>query len=133
MATGSNAVVIGGLNEFRTAVRVAAGKYPTEISKALKLAGVPVLAQAAIAAPRRSGALAAGYRTSVRGTTASIVSSVPYSGGAEWGTMGKWSGFSRYGSPPRFAGRAIETQETQIALIVEAELREIISAYGWFH
>lgn len=132
MATGNNAVVIGGLNEFRAAVRAAAGKYPTEISKALRLAGVPVVAGAAALAPHRSGALASGYKVSVRGTTASVVSSVPYSGGAEWGTMGKWSGFTRYGSTPRFAGRAVELEETAIALIVQTELSEIVGAYGWF-
>ena len=129
----ANGVVITGLNEFRAAVRVAAGKYPTEITKALKAAGVPIVAQASIMAPRRSGALAAGYKVSVRGTKASVVSAVPYAGGSEWGTRGKWSGFNQYGPPPRFAGRAVETQETAIQLIVEYELREIISAYGWFH
>jgi hypothetical protein len=127
-----NGIVIEGLTAFRASVRAAAGKYPTEIPRALKAAGVPIVAQASALAPRLSGALAGGYKVSVRGTTASVVSSVPYSGGAEWGTRGKFSGFNRYGSPPRFAGRAVEMQEPVIALIVEAELRDIIGAYGWF-
>jgi hypothetical protein len=133
VASQGNGIVIQGLNEFRAAVRIAAAAYPREIPLALKKAGIPVVAQASALAPRLSGALAGGYKVSVRGTTASVVSSVPYAGGAEWGRFGKFSGFNRYGAPPRFAGRAVDQQETVIQLIVENELREIVSAYGWFH
>jgi hypothetical protein len=129
----TNGVVIGGLNEFRAALRVAGGRYPSEIPLALKKAGVPILAQASASAPRRSGGLASGYKVSVRGTKASIVSSVPYSGGAEWGTRGKWSGFTKYGTAPRIAGKAVDSQTATIALILEAELKDILGAYGWFH
>lgn len=128
----ANGVVIQGLNEFRAAVRVAAGKYPSEVQRAIKLAGVPIVAQAAALAPRRTGALASGYKVTTSGAKGNVVSNVPYSGGAEWGSLGKWSGFTRYGPVPRFAGRAVEMQEPTISLIIQAELYDIISAYGWF-
>jgi hypothetical protein len=122
-------VTVTGLNEFRAAVRKAAGAAPREIPLALKRAGVPILAQAASNAPHRSGRLAAGYKVAVKGTTASIVSSVPYAGGAEWGSRGKWAGFE--GAPPRIVWPAVEAQEGSVELILENELRDIIGIYGW--
>jgi hypothetical protein len=122
-------VTVKGLNEFRAAVRKAAGAAPREIPLALKRAGVPILTQAAANAPHRSGRLASGYKVAVRGTTASIVSSVPYAGGAEWGSHGKWSGFE--GAPPRIVWPAVEAQEGNVELILENELRDIVGIYGW--
>lgn len=132
MASQSNGVVVEGLTEFRSALRSAAARYPTELPRALKAAGVPVVAQAAAISPKLTGALSRGYSISVRGTTANVVSSVPYSGGAEWGTRGKWAGFTKYGAVPRIAGRAVQEQEPTIALIVQTELADIVTAYGWF-
>lgn len=129
MASG---VVVEGLSEFRRAVRTAAGRFPRELPLALKKAGVPIVAQAAAMAPRLTGRLASGYKVSVSGTRASVVSSVPYAGGAEWGQFGKWSGFARYGPAPRFVGAALESREAEVLLIVDLELRDIIEAYGWF-
>jgi bacteriophage HK97-gp10 putative tail-component len=126
-------VRIEGLTEFRAALRSAAARYPVELPRALKAAGIPIMVEASALAPVRTGALASGYKVSVKGTTAAIVSGVPYAGGAEWGQQGKWAGFTHYGPPgARFAGRAVEDQETAIALIVETELRDIIGAFGWF-
>lgn len=129
MASGGGSVRVQGINEFRAAVRKAAGAAPREIPLALKRAGVPILAQAAANAPHRSGRLAAGYKVAVKGTTASVVSVVPYAGGAEWGSRGKWAGFE--GAPPRYVWPAVEAQETNVQLIIENELREIIGIYGW--
>lgn len=129
MASGGGTVTVEGINEFRAAVRKAAGAAPKEIPLALKRAGVPIVAQAAANAPHRSGRLAGGYKVAVKGTTASIVSSVPYAGGAEWGQFGKWAGFE--GAPPRYVWPAVESQEEIVELIVENELRDIIGIYGW--
>ena len=129
MASGGGTVTVEGINEFRAAVRKAAGAAPKEIPLALKRAGVPILAQAAAMAPHRTGRLAAGYKIAVKGTTASVVSSVPYAGGAEWGQRGKWAGFP--GAPPRYVWPAVESQEATVEAIVEHELLEIITAYGW--
>ncbi len=128
MASGGT-VTVEGLNEFRAAVRKAAGAAPREIPLALKRAGVPIIAQAASNAPHRSGRLASGYKVAVRGTTASIVSTVPYAGGAEWGQRGKWAGFE--GAPPRYVWPAVEAQEATVELILENELRDIVGIYGW--
>ncbi len=128
MASGGT-IRIEGINEFRAAVRKAAGAAPREIPLALKRAGVPIVAQAASNAPHRSGRLASGYKVAVKGTTANIVSTVPYAGGAEWGQRGKWAGFE--GAPPRYVWPAVEAQEATVELIVEHELLEIIGIYGW--
>lgn len=126
-------VVIVGLNEFRAALKAAQGTYPRQLTKALKLAGVPVIAKIAARVPYDSGTLAGSYRASVRGTRASITSRAPYGAGAEWGRYGKWSGFMRYGEPGRFAWRAVQESEEEIAAVMYAELKNVIEAYGWFH
>ncbi|MGQ0669181.1 MAG: hypothetical protein ACT4PO_05855 [Actinomycetota bacterium] len=124
-------IVVVGLAEFRTAVRRAAAISPRAISTGLKKAGVPILAQARANAPKLTGALAASYSTAVRGPRADIISRAPYGGGAEWGRFGKWAGFARYGDIPRFVWPAIEQRETEAALILEHELREVITIMGW--
>ena len=123
-------IVIDGLNEFRASLRAAIGKAPMQLVTALKLGGEPILAEARSRAPRLTGALAASYRASVRGTTGDIVSSVPYAGGAEWGRRGKWAGFS--GSPPRTVWPAVETRADEAMDVITREFREILTVLGWF-
>lgn len=125
-------VKIEGLAEFRRALRSASDASPRELSAALRRAGEPIVARAATLAPRRSGALAGSYAPRVSGLTAQIASRVPYGPGAEWGTRGKFAGFTRYGAPgSRFAGRALEETSDEVARIVEDELRDIAEIHGW--
>ena len=126
-------VTIIGLREFSAAVRLAQGRYPSEVSRALAHAGAPVLARVHAVVPHSSGALAAGYRISVRGTKAQVVSSVLYAGGAEWGRYGKWSGFLRYGSPGRFVWSSVEANKERIQAVIAQELAEIVTILGWAH
>lgn len=125
----NNGIVVQGLAEFRLAARRAAAANPRLITSGLKKAGVPILAEARTRAPRRTGRLAGSLTTSVRGSRADIVSSVPYAGGAEWGRFGVWSGFP--GSPPRFVVPAVESRLDAASLVLERELRDVISIYGW--
>jgi hypothetical protein len=128
----SAGIVIENLSAFRSDLRRALGTAPVALAAGLKAAGEPVKQAASAAAPRISGALASGYGVSVRATTGSVTSAVPYGGGAEWGQRGKWSGFTRYGAPgSRFAGRAIAEREDEIARILDAALRDIIDIMGW--
>ncbi len=131
MANAQGAVVVQGLAEFRAAVRRAAGEAPKLLTLGLKRAGVPILAQAAASAPRRTGALAGSYTTAVKGARADIVSRVPYGGGAEWGTRGKWAGFAKYGGPPRFVFPAVEAQQDVVASILLHELETVVGIEGW--
>lgn len=133
MPEQGNAVVIEGLTEFRAALRAAWGRYPVLLAVALKAAGEPFRMRSAELTARRTGRLASGYRISVAGTRGSLVSSVPYAGGAVWGRRGKWSGFSRYGSPPRFAGPALDSSAAQIEELILVGLKDVVEAYGWFH
>jgi phage gpG-like protein len=96
---------------------------------ALKKAGQPVVAAASSRVPHRSGRLASSLTTSVRGTTAEVISRAPYAGGAEWGRRGKWSGFR--GSPPRYVWPAVESRGEQIRATLDAELRQLIEIQGW--
>lgn len=125
-------LVVAGLTELRAALKAAQGRAPRELTKALKRVGEPVVRAAAAAAPYRSGTLSRSYATSVRGSTASIVSKAPYGAGAEWGKFGKWRGFMRYGGPGRFAWRALEA-DTELPERLTHELSDVLSANGWFH
>ena len=120
---------VEGLTEFRAAARSALGRAPSELTAGLKRAGAIPLREAAARAPHRTGALAAGYKTTVRATTGAITSSVPYAGGAEWGVRGKWAGFP--GSPPRYVWPAIESRQQEMMDAIYDELREVIEILGW--
>lgn len=125
-------VVIVGLNEFRAAIRAASVSAPAELTKALKVAGNPIVKESSQLSPVRTGRLAGGYLTQVRGTTGNIVNRVPYAAGAEWGQHGKWSGFQKYGGAgSRFAGRAIDDKAEETLLAIYASMSEIATIYGW--
>ena len=125
-------IVVQGIRELQMDLRRSLGAYPREVTRALKNAGQPVLERASASMPHVSGRLAGSLGISVRGATASITSRAPYAGGAEWGRFGKWSGFDRYGSPPRFVFPAVEASAERLAEDVARELRNVLSAYGWF-
>lgn len=124
-------IEVVGLKEFRAALRAVGKEATKELSKGIRKAGDPLVAAASRDAPRVSGALAGGYKVAVRTTTGSIVSKVPYAGGAEWGTRGKWRGFFRYGSTPRFAGKALVDNADEVQDTLTRELENIITIYGW--
>lgn len=129
MASG---IAIENLSQFRRDLRRAESASPRLLTAGLKRAGAPVVKRAGSHAPKLTGALARSYKASVRGTTASIVNRMPYSGGAEWGQRGKWVGFTRYGSPgSRFAGRAVEELTDEIAEAVSKELEDTLTLLGW--
>lgn len=131
MAVTGRELQIDGLREFRAALKLVSAATARELTKALKAAGVPVTQRAADLAPKRTGALAAGYRVSVRAPNANVVSAVPYALGAEWGSRGKWSGFLRYGGDGRFAWRAVQDREAEIAEVLTRGLEEILTIQGW--
>lgn len=126
-------VVIEGLTGLRRSLREAQGRAPRELTAALKRAGEPIISEASSRMPRRSGALAGSLTVQVRGTSASIISRVPYGGGAEWGRFGKWAGFARYGSPPRFVSPALEAKADEVVRLIAEQLEEIVTVEGWFH
>jgi hypothetical protein len=130
-------IVIEGLAEFRAALRQAEAATPRELTAALKAAGTPIVERAGYFAPKRTGQLAAGYKASVSGSSASIISRVPYGGGAEWGTHGKWAGFKKYRGAPdsgdrgRFVWRALLELSDEVMLDIADRLKEILEIHGW--
>ena len=130
--TTRGTVTIANLAEFRRDLQRATSTSPRLLTMGLKRAGVPVVARSRSVAPRLTGRLAGGYKTSVRGATAYIVNAQPYAGGAEWGSRGRWSGFARYGPPgQRTAGRAIDELEDVIAETVYREISDLVTILGW--
>lgn len=131
MPTGSS-VSITNLAAFRRDLKAAEDASPRELTKALKAAGAPILADVRGRVPHLTGTLAAGFKASARGSTGLIVNRVPYAAGSEFGRHGKWAGFERYGSAPgRFVGAALEAQGDEVARIIAAEMREIVEIHGW--
>ena len=125
----STGIVVVGLKEFRAAVRAADVLAPKAIAAGLKVAGTPILAQARANAPGRVGT---SLSIATSGPKASIVSSLPFQGGSEWGVRGKWAGWvAKYGSPPRFVYPAVEAKSEEAGLILMEELKQVIEIMGW--
>jgi hypothetical protein len=124
-------VQVVGLKEFQRDLKLAIETNPRALTAALKAAGVPLVADLKGIPAHRSGALAGGYKTQVRGPVANIVNRVPYAAGAEWGVRGKWSGFQKYGARGRFAAKEVTDKAEEIVLAVYDGLKQIATVYGW--
>ena len=125
-------VEIVGLAEFRRDLKQA-GLGTKDATAAMKKAGAPVLAKAAGYAPKASGALAGSGRISAAGPKGRVIFKPVYAPGAEFGAHGRWTGFEKWGSPPRFGYRALGEESENVFNIVTAELHDILTAYDWFH
>lgn len=130
-------VVITGLRELRRDLKHAAVEAPRAVTGALKEAGKPLLARTRELerAANKSGRLASGYKIRASGTTGRLVNVEPYAVGSEFGVKKKWRGFNRYGPRgERFGYRAIgeEKVQAEIARILDHELEDILTAFGWF-
>ncbi len=122
---------IDGLAELRRAIRTADGRAPRELTAGLKRAAEPILSRLRGIPARRTGDLAGSYKASVRGTSANIVTGVPYGAGAEWGRYGRWRGFERYGAVPRFVWPAVEAEAKVVMGLIAEELEELLTIRGW--
>ena len=133
-------VEIVGLAEFRRDLK-RAGLGTKDATAAMKKAGAPVLAKAAAYAPKGSGEggdthpgqLAGSGKISAAGTKGRVVFKPFYAPGAEFGVHGRWQGFDKWGSVPRFGYRALGESADQVFQIVTTELDDVLTAYGWFH
>ncbi len=125
-------VEIIGLAEFRRDLK-RAGLGTKDATAAMKKAGAPVLAKAAAYAPRGKGTLAGSGKISAVGTKGRVIFKPVYAPGAEFGVHGRWVGFEKWGSTPRFGYRALAETSDQVFQIVTAELNDVLTVYGWFH
>ena len=126
-------VIVEGLNQLRRDLRYAAAATPTATTAVLREVGKPLAQGAADYSPSRSGRLKKGYKVQVRGSAGSIVNAQPYAGGAEWGLLGKWSGFAKYGGRgKRFGGRVLDEKQDWIVKAIYEGLRTLASSLGWF-
>lgn len=126
-------VTIENLDAYKADLRAADKALARTVTAGIKKAGVPVVMHTRIRAARasRTGALAKGYKASVRGTTGQIVG-LDYAAGAEYGSRGKWKGFLKYGRPgSRFGGPALEETADDVLRIVYEELEPLAQLNGW--
>jgi hypothetical protein len=131
-------VEIVGLAEFRRDLK-RAGESTKDLTAAMKKAGAPVLAKAATYAPRggegdpHAGQLAGSGKISAAGSKGRVIFKPYYAPGAEFGAHGRWQGFDKWGSPPRFGYRALAESSEQVFQIVTTELNDMLTVFGWFH
>lgn len=85
MARGEYAVKVNGLAELRRDLRRLEPATLKEIQRTLKGAADVVAREAALLAPRRTGALAASYKPYTRGNRAGVRSNLPYAAVHEYG------------------------------------------------
>lgn len=126
-------VTIENLKQFRADLRVVDAASPRMLTKAIRAAGVPIVAAASGLASRASvtGEHAKGFQLRAAGTTGRLFNKAPYGAGAEWGRSGKWAGFNRYGGPGRFGWKAVELTEDEVARVMHHEMDKIITLLGW--
>lgn len=127
-------ITVENLADFRRALKASGTGAEKSLREGLRAAGVPVKAAAVRYAPHRTGLLEHGYAIRVSGASAFVGNKVPYAGGAEWGRMGKWSGFNKYPAPSgggRFAWKAVYDERDTIEDVLNDRLREVIGLQGW--
>lgn len=127
----SDVAQIIGLAEFRRDLR-RAGLGTKLATVAMKAAGAPVLAKAQALAPKASGALAGSGKIMAGGTKGRVVFKAAYAPGAEFGRYRHWSGFDRWGQPPRFGYKALGDEADNVGRILTESFVDVFSAYGWF-
>ena len=131
----SNGVTAHFVNmpQFLASCSEAIVAIPITMAIALKAAGQPPLDELRSISPHVTGTLAGGYRVEASGMMAAIVNAVPYAAGAEYGSHGKWSGFNKYGAPPRLATRAIQDKAPEMQAIIQEAMKAPVSLNGWAH
>lgn len=92
-------VSVTGLRELRRDIRAIDKGLGRELNKGLREAVRPVVREAAVLAPRKTGALAASLRPYAAGASVGVRSRLPYANVIHWGgTTGKGHSQSRAGS-----------------------------------
>src|SRR5687768_14091777 len=85
MARGEFAVKVEGLAELRRDLRLLEPATAKEVQRVLRDAAGVIAREAALLAPRRTGALAESYRPYTRGNRAGVRSRLPYAAVHEYG------------------------------------------------
>ena len=112
---------VEGLSELRRTVRTLDRDALKLVQKGLKASMGPVVRDAQVIAPKKSGRLAASIRPFTSGNTVGVRSRLPYAAAIHWGgSVGKghrvgvpWSG-SVVLKPALFVSKAIERNEDEI-------------------
>lgn len=127
-------VRIEGLKELRKALKDSVDATPRELTNALKAGAAPVPPAIASKTPVRTGELRASIgKPQASGTRAKVPIKARHASFAEFQKKGKYGSTmsARYGPPPRFGYRGLQTVEDQVAEITFRELKEIVTAHGW--
>lgn len=121
------AIQVEGLKELRAAFRATDREALKEIQAGLKTAAGLVAEEARVLAPRRTGALAAGYRPFTRGNVAGVRNRVPYAAIYEF----RKTGTPREMARVRPVGRALEHQQDRIVDRLADGVERAAARAGW--
>ena len=124
-----NAIGVEDLREFRRDVRRADKEIGRELQKGLRESAQLVARRAGVLAPRRSGAMAAGYRGTARGDRGIVRNPVFYSRMIEFGWNPVGSGTDVRGM--NVIGRALEQEESEVMDHLQDSMDDAARRLGW--
>jgi hypothetical protein len=120
-------IEIVNLGEFTAAVRKAVVGADAALHKGLEAAGKPVLSRAQELSPSRR--VAAAGRLQVSGAEGQIVFEKDWAEAAEWSRKPGWMA---HGAPGRYGHRALREKGAEVDKLVDQQMAEIVTMYGWF-
>jgi hypothetical protein len=128
---GEYAVKVNGLAELRRDLRRLEPTTAKEIQRVLKEGAEIVAREAALLAPRRTGALAESYKAYTRGARAGVRSSLPYAAVHEYGGTIRPRGTPILIQRSEPITRAVERQANAIVDELAAGIEAATSRDGW--
>lgn len=131
MARGEFAVKVEGLAELRRDLRHLEPETAQQIQGVLKDAADIVAREAALLAPRRTGALAESYRPFTRGARAGVRSRLPYAGVHEFGGTIEPRGVPILIKRSEPITRAVERQTDTIVSELGDGIERAAQSTGW--
>jgi hypothetical protein len=120
-------IEIVNLGEFTAAVRKSIDGVDAALHKGLEAAGKPVLDRARELSP--SSRVAAAGRLEVAGVEGQIIFEKDWAEAAEWSRKPGWMA---HGAPGRYGHRALHEKGAEVDKIVDQQMADIVTMYGWF-
>ena len=126
-------VRVDGLREFRRDLKRLEPQADKELRLSIRDAARKIAAEAALAAPRRSGALAKSIRPYVSGARASIGSTLPYAGVIHYGGTIEPNGVPIKLPRTEFISKAVERGADELVDDIGDGIEKAALRVGWHH
>ena len=120
-------IEITNLGEFKAAVAKSIAGADAALHKGLEAAGKPVLSRAQELSPSRR--VAAAGRLQVSGAEGQIIFEKDWAEVAEWSQKPGWMA---HGAPGRYEHRALREKGAEMDALVDQQMADIVTMYGWF-